>query len=148
MANSTKGGRDLKGSIRAVIPHEWYPQAVLKVVDDYANSLGDDLVRGVPDWFAGLVWLELIVQIPMIIFLLWAYHKKSNVLRPTVLVYAAHVLTTMVPIFFHFNSSLKAPHKWCVMSIYLPWAVMPTVMALRVLLVSEQKKLDVSKKIS
>jgi tryptophan-rich sensory protein len=124
--------------IRAVLPHEWYPRAVLKVVDDYANILRDDLVRGVPAWFAGLVWMELIVQIPLSVLLLWAYHTKSNVLRPAVLVYAAHVLTTMAPIFFHFNESLKAPHKWCVMSIYSPWAV---------ILVSEQKNVEAIKKI-
>ena len=123
-----------------MLPHEWYPQALLKVVDDYASTLGDDLVRGVPAWFRGLVWLELVIQIPLSIFLLWLYHSKTSWLRPTVFVYAAHVLTTMVPIFSHFNDNLQAPHKWCVMTIYSPWAVMPVVMAARFALVSGEKR--------
>ena len=124
----------------AVLPHKWYPEPLLKVVDDYANSLGDDLVRGVPAWFAGMVWMEVLVQIPASCFLLWVYHAKAKILKPAVLVYSAQVLTTMIPIFFHFQESLQPPHRWCVMSIYSPWAIMPIVMALRVLLVSGPRK--------
>lgn len=131
-----------------MLPHDWYPQPLLKVVDDYANTLGDNLVRGVPAWFAGLVWMEIIVQIPMSILLLWAYHAKAKILRPAVLVYSAHVLTTMVPIFLHFNETMQAPHKWCVMTIYAPWVVMPVLMAARVVLASGHQKKGGSYKLS
>jgi hypothetical protein len=97
-------------------------------------------VRGVPAWFAGLVWMEIFVQIPLMLFLLWAYATRSKALRVAALVYSAHVLTTMVPILVHFHTSMKPPHRWCVMAVYSPWVIIPAMMGIRFLLVPGQVK--------
>ena len=46
-------------------------------------------------------------------------------------IYAVHVLTTMPPLFFHFEATMTKPHKYCIFAIYAPFAVMPAIMLLR-----------------
>eukprot|EP00892_Ulva_mutabilis_P006491 jgi/Ulvmu1/4213/UM019_0192.1 len=115
---------------QTVLPHSWYPQELLDVVDGYA-TLGDDLVRGAPAWFRSLVWMEILIQMPLSVFLIWTYQCKVPSLRWAALLYSTHVITTMPPIIAHFSSTLEAPHIWCVLSIYSPWVVFPTLMLLR-----------------
>lgn len=88
-------------------------------------------VRGAPVWFQSLVWMECSVQVPLSVYLIWAYHAKPPFLRGAALMYSAHVLTTMAPITAHFAATLKDPHIWCVLSIYSPWIIFPGLMFLR-----------------
>jgi hypothetical protein len=88
-------------------------------------------VRVKPHWFVALVWMELLFQMPLAIALLYSYAQGLSWTRQLGLVYAVHVLTTMPPIFYHFESTLQPPHKYCVFGVYAPWVVMPTIMLAR-----------------
>ena len=88
-------------------------------------------VKTNPVWFQGLVWQEVIVQIPLIVALLYGYATCARWVRLIGAVYAVHVLTTMPPILLHFEATMKPPHKWCVYGFYGPFAAMPALMLLR-----------------
>lgn len=63
--------------------------------------------------------------------LLYGYARRAKWLRTLGSMYAVHVLTTMPPLFLHFEQAMKAPHKYCIQAIYAPWVVMPALMLLR-----------------
>jgi tryptophan-rich sensory protein len=88
-------------------------------------------VRNNPPWFKALVWMELLVQMPCSIALLYGYAQRKKWLRALGSLYAVHVLTTMPPLYMHFESVMKVPHKYCVEAIYAPWVVLPLLMLLR-----------------
>jgi hypothetical protein len=75
--------------------------------------------------------MEVLIQMPLTVALLYGYAQGSAWIRQLGLVYAVHVLTTMPPILNHFESTLKPPHKYCVFGVYAPWLVMPVVMLAR-----------------
>lgn len=68
---------------------------------------------------------------PLSLALLYGYAVRAKWLRITAVLYAVHVLTTMPPLFMHFESVMKVPHKYCIEAIYAPWVVMPAIMLLR-----------------
>jgi hypothetical protein len=78
-----------------------------------------------------MVWMEMLLQLPLIVVLLYGYATRGQWTRQVALLYAVHVLTTMPPLFFEFESKLQVPHKYCIFGIYAPWAVMPAVMLVR-----------------
>jgi hypothetical protein len=94
-------------------------------------------VRESPPWFQAMVWMELLFQIPVLTYILISYIRRSKSMRTIVYVYTAQILTTMIPIMAHIHYTMPAPHKYCVMGIYAPWAILPTLMATRFTFVSD-----------
>lgn len=88
-------------------------------------------VRTNPPWFVALVWMEVLLQLPMTVALLYGYAARRKFIRPLGIIYAVHVLTTMPPILYHFETTMPVPHKFCVYGVYAPWVVMPAIMLLR-----------------
>ena len=78
-----------------------------------------------------MVWCEVAVQLPLAAALLLGYARRARWLRPLGLLYAVHVATTMVPILAHLVATMEAPHLYCVLGFYSPWAAMPAVMLAR-----------------
>lgn len=84
-----------------------------------------------------MIWVELLVQLPWIVVLLYGYTVRAQWMRTLGLAYGVHVTTTMAPLFGHFLTSSN-PQKWAVIAIYMPWFVMPLIMAVRFALVGWQ----------
>lgn len=84
-----------------------------------------------------MIWVEFAVQLPCILVLLYGYARRAQWMRTAGLMYGVHVATTMIPLFGHFLGS-DNPHKASVLAIYMPWFIMPVIMAVRFALVGWQ----------
>lgn len=133
---------------QAILPsalYEWGPKHALPF---WVKLSGDCLMvpTAAPPWFESLVLCELIMQLPLLLYLIYAIPKGSSYSRPAAMLYGVHVATTLVPIFAHFLThagqrlcattlstySPKSPptqNNVILLSAYGPFFVMPAVVA-------------------
>lgn len=87
-----------------------------------------------PLWFRSIIWGEVLLQGPLCWVAAWAWLRgKPWIILPS-LIYATHVLTTMIPIVAEI---LFAPHEQAMsaritlLAIYSPWIICPILLLLR-----------------
>ena len=108
-----------------------YPAPVAELVRWYAAEFGDTLMAappvGQPPWFKAIVWVEVALQLPFFFWALYAWVRKDNRLRIPLLIYAAHVATTLVPILGVFATAthLQATQRATLIAIYAPYLLLP-----------------------
>lgn len=108
-----------------------YPPAVSGLVAWYAAEFADPLMAprpaGQPDWFKAIVWVEVLLQLPFFFYALAAWLRADNGLRVPLIIYAAHVATTLVPIFgvFAAATAIPADKRAVLAAIYAPYLLMP-----------------------
>ena len=99
------------------------------VVAKWVSDENDFLVGENPVWFQSLVMSEILFQVPLCVYLARKWAVRSQDARMPSLLYAAHVLTTMVPIF----STLcldDRPTLVCKL-VYAIWILLPLLLAWR-----------------
>ena len=100
-----------------------------KAVTDWVAKEGDFLVGENPRWFQALILSELVFQVPMCVWLARKWGKASEAARIPGIVYSAHVLTTMVPIFGSLVLDPR-PSLTC-KAVYAVWIFFPLLLAMR-----------------
>mmetsp|Transcript_29028 Transcript_29028/g.55700 ORF Transcript_29028/g.55700 Transcript_29028/m.55700 type:complete len:172 (+) Transcript_29028:14-529(+) len=118
-----------------VLPRSMFPVQAWEMCDWYQKSTHDPLVRSSPAWFRGLVWCELLLQLPFFFAATYAYTKSiaqtdydySWIQVPSI-AYGAHTCTTLVPILMEMWHSPSVPtifHRKLLTAIYMPYLLFP-----------------------
>ncbi|KAK4577296.1 hypothetical protein RGQ29_027710 [Quercus rubra] len=101
------------------LPLSLFPDLLLDLKNWYAREYGDYLVAEKPDFFVGIVWLELFFQWPLALLNLYAILAQKPWFNTTCLIYGASCLTSMVTILSELIGSHKASDKLLMM--YFPF---------------------------
>ena len=80
------------------LPLSLFPDLLVDLKNWYAREYGDYLVAEKPDFFVGIVWLELFFQWPLALLNLYAILAQKPWFNTTCLIYGASCLTSMVTI--------------------------------------------------
>ena len=108
----------------------WYEKVGLTgVVAQWAAQEGDFLVATNPLWFKAIVFGEIVMQLPTCVALTYGFLAKREWVRVPSLLYATHVLTTMVPIMAVLCDDPR-PTLTCKL-VYGVWVVLPALLMWR-----------------
>lgn len=81
------------------LPLSFYPDFLVDLKNSYARDYGDYLVAEKPDFFKGIVWLELLFQWPLALLNLYGILGGKPWFNTTCLIYGASCITSMVILF-------------------------------------------------
>lgn len=126
------------------LPQEYYPKALVDLSSWYSNDYGDYLIVEKPNFFVGLVWLELFVIWPLSIVNLFGLLCAKSWFNTTCLIYGASVTTSMVAILSELIRSSKASEK--LLMVYYPFLGLSVLAVLRGLLPASCKTAVISKR--
>ncbi|KAF5746401.1 hypothetical protein HS088_TW06G00572 [Tripterygium wilfordii] len=101
-----------------ILPHGLYPDYLINLKQWYTREFSDYLFVEEPNFFVGLIWLELFFQWPLSLINLYAILGAKSWLPTTCLIYGASFFTTMVAISTELILSGKASDK--MLKTYLP----------------------------
>jgi len=108
----------------------WGALGMTGLLDGWAELAGDELVARPPLWFSSILTVEVIFQLPYCLIAAATWHRRSLWMERVGLVYAAHVLTTMVPIVPELVASGARPAG---LAVYGVWVALPLLMLWRLL---------------
>ncbi|XP_042485481.1 sigma intracellular receptor 2-like [Macadamia integrifolia] len=113
------------------LPAHLFPDFLIDLGSWYAREYGDYLLVEKPDFFVGLIWLELILQWPLSIANLYAIISGKSWFKTTCLIYGVSTSTSMVAILGEMIGSRKASDKLLMMySPFLGFAVLAVLRGL------------------
>ncbi|KAF6160988.1 hypothetical protein GIB67_007629 [Kingdonia uniflora] len=78
------------------LPSHFFPDFLIDLKTTYARDNGDYLIAEKPNFFIGLIWLELLVQWPLSIANVYGILQKKSWLQTTCLIYGVCTVTAMV----------------------------------------------------
>ncbi|KAG5545533.1 hypothetical protein RHGRI_017887 [Rhododendron griersonianum] len=114
------------------LPTHLYPKALVDLSTWYSREYGDYLVEEKPNFFVGLVWLELLFLWPLSLLNIYAILGGKSWFRTTCLVFGVSNFTSMVAILSEMVWSQKASDK--LLMIYFPFMGFAVLAVLRGLL--------------
>ncbi|XP_058220358.1 uncharacterized protein LOC131330698 [Rhododendron vialii] len=114
------------------LPTHLYPKVLVDLNTWYSREYGDYLVEEKPNFFMGLVWLELLFQWPLSLLNMYAILGGKSWFRTTCLVFGVSTFTSMVAILSEMLGSQKASDK--LLMIYFPFMGFAVLAILRGLL--------------
>ncbi|XP_059662930.1 uncharacterized protein LOC132308743 [Cornus florida] len=126
------------------LPLEYFPDFLIHLKDSYATDYGDYLVTEKPNFFVGLVWLELFFQWPLSLINLYAIAAGKSWFGTTCLLYGVSTFTSMVAILAELMWSNKASDK--LLMIYAPFMGFAALAILRGLLPHSGKTSAIGKR--
>ncbi|KAF9359152.1 Transmembrane protein 97 [Mortierella sp. AD094] len=111
-----------------------YIQPLIKFTEYYIETYKDPFIadRSLV-WFNTFLHMEGLVQLPMFIYSAWAlYHNKKSAAL-WICIYAAHVVTTVLPCLMTLNLGkpsdfpfdISDSQKMFLTCLYTPWLVLP-----------------------
>ncbi|CAM9850580.1 unnamed protein product [Ectocarpus sp. 4 AP-2014] len=119
--------------VQAISIGENFPQ-VLKGIMEFHVETNNDYFMAKPTapWFAALVWLELLCQVPFFVFATVGFVRRWNAVRIPCIIYGTSAFTSVVPIIGDILASEEVtdPQRYKLICIYLPWLILPLVLAL------------------
>ncbi|CAM9449164.1 unnamed protein product [Scytosiphon promiscuus] len=118
---------------QAVSIGDHFPQ-VLKSLMQFHVETNHDYFMAKPTapWFAALIWLELLVQVPFFAFATAGFVRRWNAVRIPCIIYGTSAFTSVVPILGDILASdeVTDPQRYKLICIYSPWLLLPLVLAL------------------
>ncbi|KAJ4730021.1 Transmembrane protein 97, predicted [Melia azedarach] len=111
------------------LPINFYPPFLVELKQWYTHEYGDYLVAEKPDFFVGMVWLELLFQWPLAVVNIFAILTSKTWFNITCLIYGASVFTSMTAILAELKGSGKASDK--LMMMYVPFMGLGVLAILR-----------------
>ncbi|KAG5545534.1 hypothetical protein RHGRI_017888 [Rhododendron griersonianum] len=110
---------------QACLPAHLYPKVIVDLTTWYSHEFGDYLMVEKPNFFVGLVWLELLFAWPLSLLNLYAILRGRSWFRTTCLVYGVSTFTSMVAILSEMLGSQRASDKLLMMHYpFLGFAVL------------------------
>ncbi|XP_059661062.1 uncharacterized protein LOC132307352 [Cornus florida] len=113
-------------------PDKYFPDNLVDLKLWYTREYGDYLVDEKPNFFVGIVWLELLFLCPLSIFNLFGIMGGKSWFNTTCLVYGVSAFTSMVAILAELIGSRKASEELLMM--YYPFMGFAVLAILRGLL--------------
>ncbi|KAH7533053.1 hypothetical protein FEM48_Zijuj04G0089100 [Ziziphus jujuba var. spinosa] len=95
--------------------HTFYPDLLLDATHWYTNEFGDYLVAEKPDFFVGIIWVELLLQWPLALVNLYGILASKPWFNTTCLCYGVSAFTANIPIIVEMMGSGKATEKMFMM---------------------------------
>eukprot|EP00270_Netrium_digitus_P015012 TRINITY_DN5195_c0_g1_i1.p1 TRINITY_DN5195_c0_g1~~TRINITY_DN5195_c0_g1_i1.p1 ORF type:complete len:167 (+),score=40.29 TRINITY_DN5195_c0_g1_i1:53-553(+) len=110
-----------------VLPPWLFPQFLQKGLSFHILTFQDFLVRERPSWFLGLIWCELLLQVPFFLAGTYAFIKGKEWIRTPALLYCAQASGSMVPILAAIVTevSMSVTERAALGSLYLPFLIIP-----------------------
>ncbi|CAN6574305.1 unnamed protein product [Malus baccata var. baccata] len=93
------------------LPPSLFPSSVVEIKNWYAREFDDYLVEQKPHFLVGLIWVELILQWPLLVANLYAILTAKPWFNTTCLVYGVSFFTTMGAVLTEMLRSGKASKK-------------------------------------
>lgn len=87
---------------QTVLHPDFFPDFLINLKHWYSHEYGDYLVMEKPDFFVGLVWVEILFQWPLSLINLYGIVSRKVWLNTTCLIYGVSCLTSMVCIWISF----------------------------------------------
>ncbi|KAG0037021.1 hypothetical protein BGZ82_003269 [Podila clonocystis] len=112
-------------------------QAMIKPLMDLQENLRDPLMADRElIWFNTFVLMEGLVQLPIFIYAAWALYNNKRSVALLICVYAAHVITTVIPCLTtlalgkstDFPFEVSGNQRTILLSLYSPWFFFPVWM--------------------
>ncbi|KAL8474358.1 hypothetical protein ACS0TY_030992 [Phlomoides rotata] len=126
------------------LPHHFFPPFLVEFNSWYAQKYGDYLFTEKPHFFTGLVWLELIFQLPLALACLYGIAAGKSWLRTTCLIYGASLLTSMVAILAELQLSNRGSDQ--LLTMYYPFLGFAVLALLRGLFGDSGKSVTIGKR--
>ncbi|XP_052177267.1 uncharacterized protein LOC127791432 [Diospyros lotus] len=111
------------------LPADLFPDVLVQLKVWYIRDYGDYLVAEKPNFFVGLVWLELLFQWPLALANLYAILASKSWFPTTCLIYGVSTFTSMVAILAEMINSGRASDKLLMM--YTPFIGLAVLAILR-----------------
>ncbi|KAM1821927.1 hypothetical protein TB2_023666 [Malus domestica] len=96
---------------QACLPRNLYPDILVDLRNWYTRESGDYLMTEMPDFYVGIMWIELVFQWPLVFVNLYGILASMPWFNITCLSYGISLFTSMVPIFAELTWSGRAPDK-------------------------------------
>jgi hypothetical protein len=120
---------------QTVLPEAAFPKSALTALDWHVAVNKDPFIGAAsrPPWFRGIVWAELLLQVPLFVLLLVGWARCAAWVRLPVVIYGAHTATTLVPILAEIAAApgLSDGERWKLVAIYIPYLLMPLALLWR-----------------
>ncbi|CAB4274216.1 unnamed protein product [Prunus armeniaca] len=123
---------------QACLPGDLYPNILVDLRNWYARESGDYLMTEMPDFYVGIMWLELVFQWPLVFINLYGILTGKPWFNITCLSYGISLFTSMVPIFAELTGSGRAPDK--LLTVYFSFLSLGVLAILRGLLPTSSTK--------
>lgn len=115
---------------QVLVPAKFVPKPLRDLTRSYVEYSGDYLVGDQPPFLKGLVFSEVLFQIPLLILNSYAFAAGKDWGRITGIIYASHVATTMFPLFADILAK-KVPTQNLLIGIYTPYLIVPFIILAR-----------------
>ncbi|CAE6474849.1 unnamed protein product [Rhizoctonia solani] len=141
--------------LQAVLPRDLFPSVLQQLPQFYLNMSGDPLIAGAMGlhgvttqftWFYTFLVIEELFQLPLFILGIYLLRQNSPYTPILLTVYGSHVTTTMAPVLatllatpraipgvvqkVNDFSSLNSSQLSMLLSSYIPFLIIPLVMAI------------------
>ncbi|KAI9311653.1 transmembrane protein 6/97 [Dichotomocladium elegans] len=120
--------------LQSLYPKDWIPQVLQDVLAWYL-ALYKDPILAPPTpflWFQSFVLCEALLQLPFFFVACYGLSKNSSSIRLPMIVYGAHVATTVIPCIaetvFNQHFELTQMERLTLCGFYLPYFIIPCIM--------------------
>jgi hypothetical protein len=105
----------------------FYPTALQELSKWYVSEYNDFLMLNLPTWFRSFIYCEFLFQLPFFFVASYALYYRKNWVRIPMIIYGAHVSTTVIPLLseFAFSDQLTQMEALTLGSFYLPYLLVP-----------------------
>mmetsp|Transcript_34953 Transcript_34953/g.48643 ORF Transcript_34953/g.48643 Transcript_34953/m.48643 type:complete len:168 (-) Transcript_34953:226-729(-) len=114
---------------QAVLPVFIFPKLLRDLLSWHVEIHNDILMGLKPTWFKGIVWAEVLLQLPFFFVAFWSLLVgKDRAISLEFCIYASHVVTTMIPILYSFittDTFATEAQRWILLAIYAPYLFIP-----------------------
>ncbi|XP_034996118.1 sigma intracellular receptor 2 [Zootoca vivipara] len=135
----------------------FYPRSLKELTTWYTVAFKDPMMQDPPAWFRAFIFCEAFLQLPFFPIAAYAFWKGNcKWIRIPAIIYATHVMTTLLPIFGHvlFNDFSRSKHpapqtlheRLTLCAIYSPYFLIPCLILLTMLLSPLYNQVDKRKK--
>mmetsp|Transcript_31719 Transcript_31719/g.88887 ORF Transcript_31719/g.88887 Transcript_31719/m.88887 type:complete len:187 (+) Transcript_31719:237-797(+) len=133
---------------QSVVPREFFPQAVVRLVDWYYENFDDPFYSPFAEaytgrthpqyfWFRVIIFGELFFQLPFFFYAIWAMWNCAESFRGPAIFYGSHVALTVYIILAYvwLAPTMTIPsHKLLRMTaVYMPYFIFPLGLAVRMI---------------
>jgi len=101
----------------------------------YLGWTNDPIMRHPPHWFQAIIAAEVVFQLPFFFVAVYAFLTRANWIKTPVLLYGAHVPTTVFPLLGTFlapDAPLTPEQLRYLLALYVPFILMPLLLVWRV----------------
>eukprot|EP01018_Ginkgo_biloba_P009845 Gb_12133 [translate_table: standard] len=106
-----------------LFPPQMFPNVLRDLLDWIIRENGDYLLRDKPPFFVGLVWVEILVQWPLVIANIYGMLTGKRWVGSTCFIFGVCTATAMAPVLADIYAAGEAGKQ--LMQFYLPFLIFP-----------------------